>query len=115
MLLGVLFGWWFVKTRSLWPCVFGHAMNNGVPALLAALPAVHISGYTAQSSYVTEFQPLWFDLLGLTLTIFGIAWTRRIFAGMRAPITARPLTAQSGPRLEDSCVSTTPENHGRNA
>src|SRR5207249_4934307 len=37
--LGVIFGWWFVRTGSLVPCIFGHAFVNGLatlPVLLAA-------------------------------------------------------------------------------
>ena len=34
-LLGVIFGWWYTKMRSIWPGVLGHALNNGAPVLLA--------------------------------------------------------------------------------
>ena len=32
--LGVLFGWWYVRTRSLTLCIFGHAVNNLIAVLL---------------------------------------------------------------------------------
>jgi membrane protease YdiL (CAAX protease family) len=33
MLIGVLFGWWFVELHSIWPGVFGHALNNSIAVL----------------------------------------------------------------------------------
>ena len=27
--LGILFAWWFIETRSMLPCFFGHAFTNG--------------------------------------------------------------------------------------
>ncbi|HZH03612.1 MAG TPA: type II CAAX endopeptidase family protein [Myxococcaceae bacterium] len=32
--LGLLFGWLFLRTGSLWPGIFAHAANNGVSTLL---------------------------------------------------------------------------------
>jgi hypothetical protein len=63
--LGVIFGWWFVQTRSLIPCLFGHALTNAFPLILST--TVEIPGYTIGPN---TFQPLWFDILGLAL--FGI-------------------------------------------
>jgi membrane protease YdiL (CAAX protease family) len=65
LLLGVIFGWWFVQTRSLIPCLFGHAVFNAFPLILSA--TVKIPGYTIGPN---TFQPLWLDILGLAL--FGI-------------------------------------------
>jgi membrane protease YdiL (CAAX protease family) len=33
ILIALLFGWWFVQLRSIWPGVFGHALNNSVAVL----------------------------------------------------------------------------------
>jgi membrane protease YdiL (CAAX protease family) len=66
LLLGVIFGWWFVQTRSLIPCLFGHAVFNAFPLILSA--TVKIPGYTIGPN---TFQPLWFDILGLVLVGIG--------------------------------------------
>ncbi len=66
LLLGLIFGWWFVQTRSLIPCLFGHAVFNAVPLILRA--TVKIPGYTIDPN---TFQPLWFDILGLGLVGIG--------------------------------------------
>ena len=37
--LGLYFGWLFVRTRSLWPCILAHALNN-----MVALGGVFLAG-----------------------------------------------------------------------
>jgi len=91
MMLGMVFGWWFYRTRSLWPCLIGHAMNNFLPALFAAIPGFQITGYTTSEG--GDFQPLWFDLTGLVIMLLGIAWTMRVFARMPPPVLARAVSA----------------------
>jgi membrane protease YdiL (CAAX protease family) len=82
--LGAVFAWWFVKTRSLLPCLFGHALNNGLPLVLLALPQLQIPGYSTEITEQVEFQPLWFDALGLLLAGIGIWWLIRVFKKMQA-------------------------------
>lgn len=90
--LGVLLGWWFVRTRSLWPCIFGHALNNSLPQILVRVPGLDIPGYTTTSVDTVFFQPMWFNLLGLTLFVTGVLWARRQFSRMPAPPIARALS-----------------------
>lgn len=66
--LGLLFGWIYIKTKSLLPCIVGHIFNNAFPFILAHFPDLKIPGYTVDSG----FQPLWFNLLGGLLTAIGI-------------------------------------------
>ena len=82
--LGVIFAWWFVKTRSLIPCLFGHALNNALPIILLAYPQLKIPGYSNEVAEQVEFQPLWFDALGLLLAGMGIWWLYREFVKMDA-------------------------------
>lgn len=77
---GVVLAWWVVKTRSLWPGLFGHALNNALPLILLAIPQLHIPGFSTELTEQVEFQPLWFDALGLLLAGAGIAWLIREFA-----------------------------------
>lgn len=77
---GVVLAWWVVKTRSLWPGLFGHALNNALPLILLAIPQLDIPGFSTELTEQVEFQPLWFDALGLLLTGAGIAWLIREFA-----------------------------------
>ncbi len=80
---GVLFGWWFVETRSLWPCLFGHALHNGLPVIAISFLQLEIPGYTTELTSTVEFQPFWFDALGVILTFAGISLTKNHFQKLR--------------------------------
>ena len=69
--LGILFAWWFIETRSMLSCFLGHAFANALPLAATVLLPFEIPGYT--SAYGTvQFQPLWFDLVGIVLAVIGI-------------------------------------------
>lgn len=71
--LGLLLGWWLVRTGSLVPCIAGHALLNSLPLTNPLLP-FQIPGFNTDAplSSVVEFQPLWFDLLGVALLAAGL-------------------------------------------
>lgn len=88
MVLGLALGWVFLRTGSLWPCIFGHAIFNGYFILAAPLLDSVVSGADQLSSdlSVVVFQPLWFDLLGIILAGAGLYGLARTFArGSRQP------------------------------
>jgi hypothetical protein len=69
--LGLLLAWVFVRTRSLWPCIVGHAFANGLGFAITALD-IDIPGYTRHlEAGAPVFQPLWFDALGGVLAVAG--------------------------------------------
>ena len=61
--LGILFAWWFIQTRSMLPCFFGHALFNAV---------VLAYGILVESEIELEYYPLWWNLVGVTLTALGM-------------------------------------------
>ena len=67
---GILFAWWFIETRSMLPCFFGHALIN---ALVIADNAL------LQSEIEFGFHPLWWNLVGIVLTALGIWFLIRQF------------------------------------
>ncbi len=77
-IMGVLFAWLFVRTRSLLPCFFGHALNNAFPLILLGIFNLEIPGVTTGFIKV-EFQPLWLDLFGLLLAGLGLWLLNRMF------------------------------------
>ncbi len=77
--LGIVFAWWFVHTRSLVPCLFGHALNNALPIIYGRLLQLEIPGYSDESLEHVQHQPLWFDGLGLLLAGLGIWLTIQMF------------------------------------
>ncbi len=84
--LGLALGWIFVRTGSLWPCLVGHALYNAHGSLIAALLPVTIPGYNPETIdlAVVEFQPLWFDGLGLLALAMGFFGLARIFGNDRS-------------------------------
>ncbi|MGH7674850.1 MAG: lysostaphin resistance A-like protein, partial [Gemmatimonadales bacterium] len=72
---GLLAGWWLARTGSLVPCLFGHALNNAVPAVATHLFRIDVPGFTGELTGAVRFQPLWFDVLGLVLLSAGLGWT----------------------------------------
>jgi len=83
--VGLLLGWVFWKTRSVWPCVLLHAANNAAVWLARHALGLHIPGYTTGGQGglggPVEFQPLWFSVLGVVLLVAGIGlavWLTRL-------------------------------------
>lgn len=85
---GAIFAWWFVKTRSLLPGLFGHALNNALPSIMMAIPQLKNSGFVSDGTGPVKFQPLWLDGLGLLLAAAGLWWTAREFATTPTHFTA---------------------------
>ncbi len=71
---GILFAWWFVKTRSLILCIFGHVITNAL-----IISAVFLLGNQSAHIQELEYGPLWLDLLGVVLLVSGIWLSIRVF------------------------------------
>jgi hypothetical protein len=74
MVFGVLSGWLYVSTRSLWPCMIGHGLTNLVPTLAAigVLPWTISRRFMQREEGAGRFQPLWLDALGAALAALGL-------------------------------------------
>ena len=70
-ILGILFAWWFIETRSMLSCFFGHAFANALPLAATILLPFEIPGYTSNFEPI-QFQPLWFDIVGVILAALGV-------------------------------------------
>jgi membrane protease YdiL (CAAX protease family) len=69
--LGLVAAWWYARTRSLLPCLLGHALVNALFVGGDALP-FRIPGFNQSESYAgTVMHPLWFDALGMVLLVSG--------------------------------------------
>ena len=88
-LAGVFLAWLFVRTRSLWPCIIAHAFFNLHPIVLPIAQETfgfEIPGYTGPpDAGIVQFQPLWFDILGLMLLGIGI-WATCAVTRRAAPL-----------------------------
>ncbi|PAB59526.1 CPBP family intramembrane glutamic endopeptidase [Anaeromicrobium sediminis] len=76
--LGLILGWWFVKTNSIIPCILGHMFNNSIPFIITYIINVEIPGFNT-SGEIVQFQPMWFNLLGLGLFSMGVILLVTIF------------------------------------
>lgn len=75
--IGIILGWWYVKTNSIVTTIFGHALNNGMSYIIGAI-GLSIPGYNTAYD-VVQHQPVWFDLLGVILLAGGIVWLVKLF------------------------------------
>lgn len=97
LVLGLLLAWWFLRTRSLLPCLFGHALGNALPFIFGVILQLKIRGFTGEFSREVEFQPLWFDALGILLAGVGLWLLTSMFRGARLPPRDAPLTSPPDP------------------
>ncbi len=78
LVLGIIYGWWCLRTNSLGPALAGHALNNAMGFIVGGLLGLEIPGYTDDA--VGSLQPLWLDILGLTLFAAGMLLATRSLA-----------------------------------
>ncbi len=78
-LLGLFFAWLRIKTRSLPLCIYIHSFYNSLPFLLSAYFPVNIPGFNNTPGEIVQFQPWWFDLLGVVLLALGIGGIRALY------------------------------------
>lgn len=83
--VGVIFAWWFVETRSLLPCLFGHALFNAIPLIAGPVLHLEIRGYSSPGE-TPSWQPVWFDLTGCLLLGVGVwLWVRARAGPQKCP------------------------------
>lgn len=67
---GIVLGWIFYKTRSLINCILLHMFFNSQSYVISLL-GVDITGYTTSTYEIIEYQTLWFNLIGIVVTVVG--------------------------------------------
>lgn len=88
--MGLVLGWIFYRTGSLWPCIIGHALFNAQGFILTIVLPFRIRGYNPETldTSTVEFQPLWFDITGLGLAALGLVLLGRVLRGEATRDTA---------------------------
>ncbi len=78
---GIIAGWWFVKTGSLFFCIIGHVGMNAIGFIVMLFKHRYqwiIPGFSSDFAELT-FQPLWLTLMGLIMLILGITILNKNF------------------------------------
>ncbi len=70
-LIGLVLGWIYLKTKSVYLCMFCHSFNN-LLVFLAANSEIKIPGYTNYYTDEPQFQPLWLDVAAIIVLTIGI-------------------------------------------
>ncbi len=84
---GLLLGWVYLRTRSLWPCIIAHAIANLVPSV-TVWTKLEIPGYTLLFDEPC-LQPWWLDLGALLMLLGGIALIWKLSTPYQTPGTSR--------------------------
>lgn len=73
---GMVWAWWVIRTGSLLPALFGHALNNliAVTILHSDISDIDISGDLND----VAFNPWWFSAAGVAIAAVGLWWFSRV-------------------------------------
>lgn len=81
IILGLLSGWVYARTRTLIPSLFMALFNFSLPVVFE-FTRVTIPGFNTDSS-IPQLQPLWFDGVGAALFFLGICLLIRLYGKAR--------------------------------
>jgi len=73
VIVGCVFGWWFVRTGSVAPGLIGHAVFNGVSYFSTVFP-LHMAPLGPSSGPDIVHQPAWFTLTAVGFAALGVWW-----------------------------------------
>jgi membrane protease YdiL (CAAX protease family) len=74
LVIGLVFGWWYIRTRSVGPGMVGHAIFNGLAWALAQIPDIGDAYGLTPTPGTMRQVPLWLVLVGVAL-VTGGAWS----------------------------------------
>jgi len=70
---GIFLAWLLVYTKSLFACILAHMTMNAITLIVVSILGLRISGYSVMPTETVQFQPWWFDIMGVVITCVGIA------------------------------------------
>ena len=97
-IIGAVFGWWYLRTRSVGPCLIGHAVFNAI-AWFAVLNPYEIA-FIAQNApgELINHLPGWFTTSGLLAAAAGLWWFKHIADGL--PVVEPPAPPTEPPLMD---------------
>jgi len=71
-IIGLILAWVYINTKSIILCIYMHFFNNMMSLIALKYKDVFpIKGFNLSYSEKT-FQPIWFDIAGIAITVLGI-------------------------------------------
>jgi CAAX amino terminal protease family. len=71
-IFGLFSGWIFCETGSILLCIYIHLFNNTVSLFSARFSnLITIKGFNSDYKIPVQFQPWWFDAIGIMLSLIG--------------------------------------------
>ena len=72
-IIGVFSAWICIKTNSILLSIYIHFFNNTLYTITVKYKnLIPIKGFNSNFATPVEFQPIWFDMIGIVVLIFGI-------------------------------------------
>ena len=69
--ISILLSWLYIHTRSILDCILASLFFNLVPYLSIYFSPLKIQGFNTKFNTTVQFQPLWFNFLGIVLLASG--------------------------------------------
>jgi membrane protease YdiL (CAAX protease family) len=69
--ISLLLSWLYIQNKSLLNCIIANLFFNLIPPLLIYFTSIRIPGFNTKLSTTTQFQPVWFNLMGIILFFSG--------------------------------------------
>ncbi len=80
-LWGCVVAWIFLRTGSLIPCLFVHALTNFLVWTVVHVIPLDLPGVTPNPGENADFQPLWLDFVGGSLAVIGLWMLTNLLPG----------------------------------
>ncbi|MDR0395040.1 MAG: CPBP family intramembrane metalloprotease, partial [Tannerella sp.] len=81
-IVGLFAAWVCIKANSIWLSIYIHLFNNALFTItMRYRDFIPVRGFNTSDAVSIEFQPLWFDILGLVLSAIGILLFKKSVSG----------------------------------
>ncbi|GMO54627.1 MAG: type II CAAX endopeptidase family protein [Termitinemataceae bacterium] len=78
--IGLFSAWICIKANSILLSIYIHLFNNSLALIFMRFPTlIPMPGFNSLSNTEKNFQPLWFDLIGVIILVVGIILLKRCF------------------------------------
>jgi len=98
LVIGLVLGWAYARTRSLGLCIVAHILNNGLSVAVAAWAKTSPEAARFFAQEPGEFQPWWITAAGLAALVVGLWLFARATPEPPKSVAAAPSLPADDPR-----------------